>query len=271
MSTFFFLIPVIAKANASNWALVEHNLNRVLASILNQSDGRWQAIIIHQGAPELTYQDDRIRLLEASFPVNTDPMRGARDKYRKRKFAASILKQEGLSGYFFGLDADDLVHQDLVSHVLNNQTTAEVFVVTAGIKADIQNQQFQWVPEGFHRRCGSCVVMQFARHELPEHYLDKDSVYSKCLRGKHALHHENAAALGKSVSWIDFPAVLYSVNHQASLWSVKRQGKAQSLRISQAESRACGNFYAAHFGQTDAVVQQVPWYLGFWRRFFGGG
>lgn len=269
MNTFFFLIPVIAKANAGNWPLVEHNLNRVLASILNQSDGRWQAIIIHQGAPELAYQDERIRLLEASFAINTDPMRGARDKYRKRKFAASQLKKEGQSGYFFGLDADDLVHQDLVGHVLNNQSGAEAFVMQSGIKADVVQRRFQLVPEGFYRRCGSCFVLALANHELPDGYKDKSSLYSRCIQGKHALHHENAQALGKKVAEIDFPSVVYAVNHQASLWSIKRQGKAQSLRVNKTESRTCGHYYARNFGQADAVVQKELWYQRLWRRLFG--
>lgn len=217
---------------------------------MNQTDTRWEALIIHQGAPQLLIQDPRIRLIEAEFSVNDDLMRGARDKYKKRKLAASILKQEGKSGYFFGLDADDLVHQDLVRHVLSEQSGAEAFVMMSGIKADVANRRFQFVPDGFYRRCGSCFVLGLENLELPDDFKDKSSLYSKCIKDKHAAHHDNALALGKKVAWIDFPAVVYVVNHQVSLWSIKRQGKSQNLSVSRADSKKCEAFYRSFFGQT---------------------
>lgn len=243
----FFLIPLIARKHSQDWRLVESNLDKVLTSIAQQTDSRWEAIIVHQGVPNVRVQDPRIRLVEASFPVVDSLNKGALDKYRKRKLAASLLKKEGKSGFFFGLDADDLVHKDFVKSILQDEEQADAYVVQSGIKVDFADEKYVFLSDGFFRTCGSCFTIGLQNHELPDDHLDKHSVYSKCVTGKHALHHEHAAQQGKRFKFIDFPAVAYSINHAASLYSLKRDGKIRSLTADDESNTRCMQYFKTFF------------------------
>ncbi|MGR3467003.1 MAG: glycosyltransferase family 2 protein, partial [Shimia sp.] len=54
-----FCIPLIARTKVGDWARIEANLSRTLASLLRQSDPNWRAVVACHDVPTLP-NDPRI-------------------------------------------------------------------------------------------------------------------------------------------------------------------------------------------------------------------
>lgn len=115
--SFVFGISLAATSAVADWDLTTALLGRTLRSVLNQSDPRWRAVIVGHDRPGLPELDDpRVTFVVADIEPPTEPKHRRKDKMRKRRLAARFLRDLG-GGYFCPLDADDLVHRDLVKHV----------------------------------------------------------------------------------------------------------------------------------------------------------
>ncbi|MCC5841975.1 MAG: alginate lyase family protein [Opitutales bacterium] len=230
-----FAIPIIAKALTNDWELISKNLDNTLASIVNQTDHRWLALIIYHDLPASRYlSHPKIHWLQATFPFPTSAEQGSLDKNQKRRQAAAWLKGQNYDGvYFFPLDADDWVERTLARYVLEDNNR-KGYLVSRGYVVDQSSrlafQRDKEETKGFDQYCGSCFIAWFENAELPTKYSDREAVFSQCISGAHHQYAARSKAFGKDVKEIDFPAIGYLVNHSESLYSKKREGKVRRYR-----------------------------------------
>lgn len=210
-----FAISLIAAERAHDFGKVSELLQHTLASLDAQSDGRWRAIICGQDRPEGLVDGDRVTFLPfdqvtaASF-----------DKNEKRRAIVDHLLAGGMeTGYLFTLDADDLVHRDLVGHLLSQSNgyghlVSRGYRVVTGQHTGIALGPRSW-PEGrwthdtLWRNCGSCANLFFDMRPggMGTKLLDAVA-YTK-----HGSTPHLAAILRQPLADIPFPAIVYRTNH----------------------------------------------------------
>lgn len=228
-SAFVFAIALKPKNASSDWQQVETNLRRTIRSA-RASDRAAQVLVSCHDEPELGEVADDVVVLRVPFPEPASPAEGGRDKAAKRRHAAAWLREtmrDGDDVYVMFLDADDLVHRDLVVHVRSRREPS--YVVNTGYIADLERRVLRHRRTDFDKTCGSSFVFRFARAELPVSWDDLSAPFSQFgsapdQRG-HPEYDQVAADLGRPPSAFPFPAVTYVVNHAESLWSAKGRGR----------------------------------------------
>jgi hypothetical protein len=229
LPTFVFAIALKPKSASSDWRLVESNLRRTIRSA-RASDPTASVLVACHDEPELRDVADGVTALRVPFPEPTGPAEGGRDKSAKRRHAAAWLR-ETMHGddaaYVMFLDADDLVHRDLVAHVRSSRQPS--YVVRSGYIADLERRLLRHRRTDFHKTCGSSFVFRFARTELPASWDDLSAPFSQFgtapdQRG-HPDYDQVATDLGRPPTAFPFRAVTYVVNHAESLWSAKGRAR----------------------------------------------
>jgi hypothetical protein len=228
LPAFVFAIPLKPKSASSDWQLVENNLRRTIRSA-RASDPAATVIVACHDEPELGEVADGVITLRVPFPEPASPAVGGRDKSAKRRHAAAWLREtmhDADAAHVMFLDADDLVHRDLVRHVRSGREPS--YVVRCGYIADLERGVLRHRRTDFHKTCGSSFVCRFARAELPTSWEDLSAPFSQFgtapdQRG-HPEYDQVATDLGRPPTAFPFPAVTYVVNHDESLWSAKRRG-----------------------------------------------
>lgn len=160
---FFFGIPLIARAAARDWPLVEALLDLTLASIRAQTDLDLRIVIAGHDKPCLSCDDGRITFVEANWPA--DAVRPDNLDSGQKKYLINQLVLDCGGGLLMFLDADDWVDTRLVE-----RSRAEIGpnhvggVITAGFATDLRNLRAARIPHPrifdreFHRVCGSSTV-----------------------------------------------------------------------------------------------------------------
>lgn len=252
---FAFVIPLKPRRACVDWDQAQANLRRTIRSIDAGTRRASTIVIACHDAPRL--EDDRqdVHVLTVPFPEPADKWEGGRDKARKRRHAGAWLRSAMTLDrlYAMFLDADDLVHRDVVSHVHDHGHGS--YVVEKGYILDVATGLLEIRLEGFHLVCGSSFVCRFARDELPESWEDDASPFgqfgaSPDQRG-HMEYDKVAAMLGRPAAPFPFPAVVYAVNHSESLSAAKRDGlpmtaQPQNLMWPVAARRVLEEGFAAH-------------------------
>ncbi len=246
-SRFVFAIPLKPRAVAQDWDLIVNNLSHTLRSILNSANGAFTvAVASHDELPAAMVADDRISVLRAPFKHEPDPQKGERDKYAKIRFIGSWLREQGLDDfYLMFLDADDLIHKDLVGTVLETDNRLG-FLLRDGYRLDTTSGDLALQPENFFHSCGSCYVGYFRHSELPQSLGDTEAYYSQFV--KHRERGELATEHGRPPETLPYPGVVYVTNHSESvMWNkldgtVRKLQKRMIIGREEAASLLRGNF-----------------------------
>lgn len=229
-----FAIPLKPRAACSDWAMAQAYLRRTIKSALTAAESYAAEVwVASHEQPDLGDLRATVRVCPVPFPVPLDPIEGGLDKARKRRFIGACLREHvvrDVSVVF--LDADDLVHRDLVRYVLADGGGS--YVVDDGYVYDTRARVLQRYPANFHRRCGSSFVFRFSADELPETWEDLDAAFSQFGTSPERRGHQDyervAAELGRPAAPIPFPGCVYVVNHSESLWTAQTGGH---LRINR--------------------------------------
>lgn len=218
-----FAIPLIGRARASDWAEVNRRLSGTLASLLRQTDPRWQVVVCGQDRPEMPLDDPRLRFV--AFPHEARPGRMT-DKYRKvRHILRALARMPPRDGYLFFLDADDLLHPGLVSYMMTHGAPGG-YLIDKGYLLDASSGALGYLGEPdaehpsavpFHQQCASCSAIRAdglsgRNWRTPFRY-----------KGRHAAQAENLRRFGLHLEPVPFPAAIYVVNHGENMR--KRRGK----------------------------------------------
>jgi hypothetical protein len=203
---FFFGIPLIARAVAGDWAVVEHLLGLTLRSILAQSDRDVRVLLAAHDVPEpwlAMAGDPRFTILLADW-VPEPPTAANDDGGRKKWLIKQRVRDEG-GGLLMFLDADDWVASDLVRRARAAIGPATVgAVISAGYAIDYQSGRTLPFPIGggfdeqFHQLCGSSTVARIAPGAENPLYLDPHAAL-----GSHHEWTQAAARHGVALAMLD--------------------------------------------------------------------
>src|SRR5690606_30293405 len=125
------IIPLKAKIVADNWQLTCQLLENTLFSLKNQTSQSFKVVVVGHDIPELSEETAQlITFSQCSFELRRVNHSGEithytqidriLDKYRKIGQGLRILKKYNCQ-YYIVLDADDLLHKDLIKYVLQNK------------------------------------------------------------------------------------------------------------------------------------------------------
>lgn len=222
-----FTTPLISKNRAFDWDVICQNLAATVGSLRNQTRHDWRMVICGQDRPDGIDFDDQVRFLQYEVPdTETDKNALNFDKWLKLKqMTAHLCDTETGDGYLFQLDADDIVHPDLVRFICGDNN-GHGYYITQGYMVDLASREMGFLgarslrrpfAKPFNRECGSCVAARFD--------FRNGSAFQEPLdaRGRHKDMHENLAAYGFALEPVTFPAGLYIVNHGENIR--QRRGK----------------------------------------------
>ena len=236
-----FGISLASKQVSSDWARTTELLGHTLASLLAQSDPRFEVIICGHDRPELeAMRDPRVRFITADAKPPTDPRKYRTDKMRKRRLIGMALRELG-GGYFFPLDADDLVHIDVVRHVRETDNKRG-YVITSGYALDYAGQKLAPIPgvwsSDYNRVCGSSALIYFEPDELPVDGDNEEELYFNLFQS-HAYWPVLAEEFGRRLDPLPFPAGVYVLNHSQNLsFGLQRRGSRTDNIIASVERNA---------------------------------
>lgn len=216
---FMFAIPFGARCVTLDWDRACASLACALRSVLNQSDSDFYVGLCCHDIPVLPVDiRDRINLVEADFPPPAERSKYGGDKRRKKEKLARILSEMG-GGYYFALDCDDLVDRDLVAYAREEGDTngylieaGYVLDANAGTLAAIPGGPGTWQARPLHQVCGSCAILNLSCSELPGGELFRRSEGLFLRMNQHRRYGVDAAAIGRPLKPIPFPAVVYVLN-----------------------------------------------------------
>jgi len=224
---FMFGISLASARTSADWGRAQELLGHTLRSVLNQSDPRFSVVICGHERPDLPELDDpRVRFLESDQGPARNPTGFRGDKMRKRRIIGALLRARG-GGYFFPLDADDLVHRDVVAHVRRDDNRRG-YLIDRGYTLDYNNGTLAPVPGAwsvsFDRGCGSSAVIWFDPADLPvDSEFDEDLYFN--LFQSHAYWPIVAEEYDRRLDPLPFPGGVYVVNHAQNLsFRLQRKG-----------------------------------------------
>src|SRR5688572_2871997 len=117
VTPFFFSIPLAPKRDERSWRRISSLLADTLASLQQQTDGDWQAVIAGNEKPDIAeFDDPRVMFISVETRMPGAYSEKIADQNTKRAAAFEHIRRAG-GGYVMMLDADDLVHRELVAFV----------------------------------------------------------------------------------------------------------------------------------------------------------
>jgi hypothetical protein len=219
---FAFVLPLIARANASNWARVLDNLHATLNSILNQTAENFVVLLVSDDEIALdAMNDERVfwisaKRLEQISEHATESKVQNHDANRKRALG---LRKAHLLGarYVMIADSDDLVSKHLVSAV-RRIAPKHGCIVTEGYVMDAVSKRILPFPysgsgvSSFDRFCGTCSVFT-----LDEARNDSLTWPLQAISMGHHRTNSLAEAKGRPFDTIGYPAVVYMLNNGTNI------------------------------------------------------
>ena len=224
-----FIIPLIAKANCSDWPGVCSRLQDTLDCIRNQTSSQWHVFLVCNEPPKLQADDARITILCSEFCLkNSNPGARSLDKERKLQFgmihAAKINPR-----YIMFLDGDDRISNQLVDFVAR-RPQSDGFLITTGY---LYRAGSRWLVRlnRFHMSCGSCYLFRYRKEEAPTR-MDQPlgDFWMLKAHNKHVL--SGFRDRQESCTVVPFPAGVYFRGHGDSirdLFGRRQQGGGRMM------------------------------------------
>ncbi|WP_174292432.1 glycosyltransferase [Sphingomonas bacterium] len=258
---FYFGIPLIARAAAGDWQLVEHLFDLTLRSVMAQDDADFRVLLAGHDLPRAwsaVADDPRFTWLPADWAP--EPPTAANDDGGRKKWLVRQRMRQAGGGLLMFLDADDWVARDLVRRAREQIGPQHLGgVVGAGFALDYRTGRVMRFPiagafEGdFHQLCGSSTVGRIAGEDHDRHP-DPHAVL-----GSHHEWVEAAARTGTALARLDVTG-MYLVgtgeNHSeaAGPFARWRCGITEAVR---SHGVRLDDGLAAHFGQEPLLPQSL--------------
>jgi hypothetical protein len=216
---FLFAIPFAAKSILADWDGACAALARTLESVVAQTDQDFEVIICGHDEPDLpAHLADQFLFVPADWDAPDErTQRMANDKGRKK---TRIAREFGVlgGGYYFGLDADDLVSNRLVEHC-RSARDPNGYVIEQGYVLDEASSRVApvgkvWANTAYDVVCGSCLAVHATPDELPggDAFEREEGLYQLIRRQRHAMVKEAAAEQGRPLAPVPFAAGVYVLN-----------------------------------------------------------
>lgn len=234
----YFSIPLQPKSDGINWERVNELLKHTLRSIEGQSNSNFVAIVCGHEYPEVLndFSKDKFIFLHADFAKPDSREKGRADKGKKRLRIANEIHRLG-GGYMMYLDADDLVHKNLVEYILSDNN-GRGYIISDGYALDYNNNVLGAIPgvwrKEYHGVCGSSGIVYFSQEDLPADAKTRNKlipIEEQILyyRIKNHTHFEKLVfSNGKGLDKIPFSAGVYVINNFTNLsYNLVRDAKRQ--------------------------------------------
>ena len=239
----FFAIPISPKLSDEQWDHLDALLTLTLESIDNQTDKNYTVYVCGHSCPPAVASGSfkNVEFLQADFPVPTSDDQRRRDKRRKRwRIATEVHKRGG--GYYMYLDADDLVHKDLVAYVRSDNNEVG-YLITHGYALDYANRRIAPIPgawrKQFNEVCGSSGIVYMLPEDLPtEPYPSEpnlDLLYFQI--SNHTRFATMAMREGKQLAPLPFPGGIYTLNHALNLSSILVRTEERQVKLIESIKR----------------------------------
>jgi hypothetical protein len=232
-----FGIPLKSARTSKDWGQTQALLGATLRSIFRQSDQRWRILICGHEMPEIPEMvDSRIEFIASRFRPPPLPRPGhvgksREDKYQKRIIMGLRVAAFG-AGYFMDLDADDLVHRDLVATALE---TEHGCVITKGYVCDAASNAIAPVPGmitvEFDRICGSMAVVRYGQSDYPSPERGNIRFSNFARAADHAYLRGSREEIGKPLAVVPFAAAVYMVNTDENLSFVEIRSSERAAHL----------------------------------------
>ena len=224
-----FAIPLICSNRADNWDNVQFLLRRTIRSLINQTSPAWRAIICGQTRPDAVDLDPRVEYLNFNLPHSINDLSDKPPKVRQ--MIQRLIDEKGEDGYFFMLDADDLLHPELVNYMILRGDQSG-YVLTRGYMMNEISRELGY--HGFSKsisnstcpfylRCGSSAAIRMDTRD------DNRFLTVLLNRGRHKTHVHSMAAFGLFLRHVPFASAIYCVNHGENL-QLRKGRMEQKLR-----------------------------------------
>lgn len=222
---FVFGIPLVSRKIASDWSNVIFLLGNTLRSILAQSDPDFRILIAGNEQPDIPeLGDPRVEFLVCPSPEKSTLTKKEMmwDKGSKKERLGKRLRQLG-GGFLMLVDADDLVHRDVVSHA---RKSTHGCIARMGYSLDVRRSAIFDLPaltgRPFDQTCGTCAVVRFSVEDLPAPDSDwqasSDLYFYRLSFASHRKWAKVAVEHQRPLADFPFPATAYIVNHSSN-WS----------------------------------------------------
>ncbi|SFR04258.1 glycosyltransferase family A protein [Poseidonocella sedimentorum] len=207
-------IPLVSRARAPDWQMVEHNLAQTIESFRRQTDGNWRAWVCGQDRPEAVDLDPRVSFTRSSV---SDQFY---DKgHKRRQLIDHISRTYRGDGYYMQFDADDLLHPEFTAFVRGDHN-GRGYLISEGYIVHAETGEIARLapPERrFFRICGSssAVYVDFRAHRRYRAFLNRHRSHTKI--------EKVSAHFGVTFDPVPFPAACYMIGHGQNM--VERRGK----------------------------------------------
>jgi len=240
-----FGIPLRSAKTSTDWKNTQALLGATLRSVLRQSDSRWRVVVCGHDMPDIAeIADPRVEFIASTYPPppRPQPGQGGRirdDKLRKRVIIGLRLSKLG-GGYYMDLDADDLIHRDLVGTAL---ATEHGCIITAGYICDAMKSRIAPLPGvlsvDFDRVCGSTAVIRYEQREFPQNPGGDILSCPFVAASHHGYLRGKCDEIGRPLSVVPFSAAIYVVNTNENVSFVDtRRGEDGSRLLSLIRAHA---------------------------------
>lgn len=226
-SRFVFAVPVKPRRATTQWDVVSSNLARTIRSIQAARNESFQVFLCGHENPCPRLADSRFTFVRATFAYGEECHEGSKDKARKLVLIGSTLRKMGYDDFYtMFLDADDLVHKDLVEHVLATDNRRS-YVISQGYVYDDVTGRMALRENAFDRACGSSFICWFETRDLPRHDSDRECFFGEFV--PHTRRGETAGLKGRAPDVVPFPAAVYWLNHAESLQRLRAGGAMRKV------------------------------------------
>lgn len=241
--TLLFVIPLKSSAHSRDWSQSCNLLNATLRSIEAQTSGEFHTFLVCTEPPKLDRPYRNFTCLETEIRIDGtfDPWKGRTDKQRKILFG--LLHARTLApDHAMVVDADDLLHRDLVKFVCRQDTSADALIINKGFRYDIGSPRLRRI-KPFHLASGSSMIFPYRAADFRgiQSCLDVDRHFMT--REAHPKPAEKVFTdEGLMYRYVPFPAAIYVRGHADSIRdNFARQSKAQKaspgFRVSRLKKR----------------------------------
>lgn len=218
-----FIIPVRHQDNARDWSALKANLTETVASIANQSNPRWRALIIANRGADLPPLPERFDVEWVDFSPNV--LHEIKHSPSKEDFLDAFRLDKGrrvlagmLAGrdtrYFMIVDDDDFVSSNLVEFV-SSHVGESGWVIDRGYIWD-HGGSIVMEHDDFNHVCGTCLIIRADLYDLPVKFDDASPSWIKSMLGSHHRITEFLASRGAPLSPLPFIGAVYRVAHGGS-------------------------------------------------------
>lgn len=222
----YFGMPLRSSVTTRHWPHISALFRNTIRSIQGQTDGDFRILVACHEIPDMDgLKDPRLEFIVAGHDRPVDIPSQFSDKHAKIRLIGEEICRRG-GGYFFLLDADDLVSCNITAFI-HRDDNQRGYLIEQGYVLNIGRRSLHAIDD-FWWQCGSCAVFYLKPDDLA---LGDSGLPARI--GRHSGHRRYpriSEECGRPLAPLPFPAAIYVRNHGENRSSQRRPWKVNSVR-----------------------------------------